>query len=212
MLQVLTFVFNPFQENTYLLFDETGECAIVDPGMLFDNERNELVAAIQSNGLKPVKLLQTHLHLDHVFGTRFACEKFNLVPEAHAYDEFFIAQSKEYALQFGFNIDSNPPPIGKYLVAGDVVKFGNVSLMVIHVPGHSPGSILFYDVNSKVLIAGDVLFQGSVGRGDLPKGDHNLLIKGINEKLMVLSDDVEVYPGHGPRTTIGRERATNPFL
>lgn len=212
MLQVKTFVFNPFQENTYLLYDESGECAIVDPGMLLDAEKQQLSQAIENMGLKPVKILQTHLHLDHVFGLQYAVDTYGLKPEAHADDLFLISQTKDYARQFGVNMDANPPMPETILNEGDLVKFGNTTLSVIHVPGHSPGGILFYNAEHKILVAGDVLFQGSVGRSDLPCGNHHLLIDTINEKLMVLPDDVTVFPGHGPHTTIGNERNSNPFL
>lgn len=212
MLQIHTLTFNPFQENTYLLYDETKECAIVDPGMYSSAEQETLVKTIEKLGLTPVLALQTHLHVDHVFGCSFVLEKYGLAPQAHAADEFFIENTQAYARQFGLNIDKNPPGLGGYLKEGDEVKFGNSTIKVIHVPGHSPGGVLFYNALSGILVSGDVLFQGSVGRSDLPGGNQHELIDGIHEKLMVLPDNVIAYPGHGPSTTIGFERTNNPYL
>ncbi len=212
MFQVKSFTFNPFQENSYLIYDETKECAIVDPGMLTEQENNHLVVAIDQLGLKPVLLLQTHLHLDHVFGMGFVAEKYGLQPIAHPDDEFLLAQTVEYSRQFGVELKAQPPSLGGYLNDGDIVSFGNTKLKVIHVPGHSPGGIVFYNEEAKVMIAGDVLFQGSVGRSDLPGGSYEDLIHGIQTRLMIYPDEVKVYPGHGPATTIGNERVSNPFL
>lgn len=212
MFQVKSFTFNPFQENSYLIYDETKECAIVDPGMLTEQENNHLVVAIDQLGLKPVLLLQTHLHLDHVFGMGFVAEKYGLEPIAHPDDEFLLAQTVEYSRQFGVELSAQPPSLGGYLNDGDTVSFGNTKLKVIHIPGHSPGGIVFYNEEAKVMITGDVLFQGSVGRSDLPGGSYEDLIYGIQTRLMIYPDEVKVYPGHGPATTIGIERVSNPFL
>lgn len=205
-------VFNPFQENTYLLYDETKDCAIIDPGMLSLAEQKSFVDAIDQLGLNPVMALQTHLHVDHVFGCGFVLEKYGLAPQAHASDEFFIENTQSYARQFGFELEKNPPALGSYLKQDDVIQLGNSKLVVIHVPGHSPGGILFYNSLSGILVSGDVLFQGSIGRSDLPGGNQHELIDGIQEKIMVLPDHVKVYPGHGPSTTIGFERINNPYL
>lgn len=212
MLQIHTMVFSPFQENTYLLYDETNQCAIVDPGMLSVAEEEMLVQTIGQLGLTPVLALQTHLHIDHVFGSRFVFEKYGLAPRAHSADAFLLNGIQDYARQFGIGQMKNPPELGGVLNEDDVVNFGNTTLKVIHVPGHSPGGILFYNAEAALLVAGDVLFRGSVGRSDLPGGNQHELIDGIHAKLMVLPDEVKVYPGHGPATTIGYERAHNPFL
>lgn len=211
-MQVKTLTFNPFQENTYLLYDNSGECAIVDPGMLDAGEEQQLTAALETLQLKPVKLIQTHLHLDHVFGTRYVAETYGLEVAAHADDFFMVEQHKEYALNFGIQVSANPPMPKVVLNEGDVLRFGETELQILHVPGHSPGSVVFYHPETRQLIGGDVLFQGSVGRTDLPGGNHEQLITGIQQKLMVLPDEVRVYPGHGPLTTIGAERAGNPYL
>ena len=212
MLQIHTLVFSPFQENTYLVFDETNECAIVDPGMLTVAEEEKLMQTIDQLGLTPVLALQTHLHLDHVFGSRFVFEKFGLAPKAHPADAFLLEGIQTYARQFGFEMKENPPQLDGFLRDNDEVVFGHTTLRVIHVPGHSPGGIVFYNAEASVLLAGDVLFRGSIGRSDLPGGNQHELIEGIQAKLMVLPDEVQVYPGHGPATNIGYERANNPFL
>ncbi|TCO09698.1 MBL fold metallo-hydrolase [Natronoflexus pectinivorans] len=212
MIQVKNLVYNPFQENTYIVYDESKECVIFDPGMLSDQECQHFSDEIESLGVKPVKLLQTHLHLDHVFGTSYVSKTYELDPVSHKDDLFFLEQTQDYALQFGLEVKEKPPVPKEFLTEGDEVRFGNTVFKVIHIPGHSPGGILFYNEESKTLFSGDVLFQGSVGRSDLPGGNHESLIKGIQEKLMVLPDDVVVYSGHGPSTTIGKERYNNPFL
>ncbi len=203
---------NPWQENTYILSDETKECVIIDPGCLSPEERDSVAKFIDEKGYKPVRLLQTHMHLDHVFGSKFIADKYNLKLEAHKDDEFWGAQTVDYAANFGMQLDSNPPAIGNYLNEGDKVTFGQSSLEVIHVPGHSPGGIVFYSKSDKMAIVGDVLFRESIGRADLPGGDFDVLVSNIKSKLLALDDDVAVYPGHGPSSTIGHERQNNPFL
>ena len=203
---------NPWQVNTIILSDETNECVIIDPGCFNSEEQQQLSGFISKNNLKPVRLLHTHLHLDHVFGTRYITEKYGIRPEAHPGDEFFIGITKDYASQFGVTLEQNPPAPGNYLNEGDTVSFGNTTLKVIHVPGHSPGGIAFYNENDGVLIAGDVLFRESIGRTDLPGGDYDTLIANIKNKLLSLPPETVVYPGHGPSTTIGFEKENNPFL
>lgn len=203
---------NPWQVNTIIIWDETKECVIIDPGCFDENEKQQVTNFIATNGLKPVKLLHTHLHLDHVFGTGFIADTYHLEPEAHPDDEFFINQTKDYAAEFGVTIERNPPKLGNYLNEGDNVTFGNSSLIIIHVPGHSPGGVAFYSEKDKLLVAGDVLFKDSIGRTDLPGGSFDTLLSNINSKLFTLPDNTTVYPGHGPNTTIGYEKESNPFL
>ncbi len=203
---------NPWQMNTFILWDETNECVIIDPGCFNDEEKQQIVDFITGNVLKPVRLLHTHLHLDHVFGTGAIAEEYNLKPEAHPDDEFFIGQTKDYAAQFGVTIEKNPPDLGGYLNDGDEITFGNTVLKIIHVPGHSPGGVALYCENDKKLVAGDVLFKDSIGRTDLPGGNLDTLLANIKSKLFILPDDTVVYPGHGPTTTIGYEKESNPFL
>lgn len=212
MIQIDIIPINQWQENTYILSDETKECVIIDPGCLSPEERESVAKFISDKGYTPVRLLQTHMHLDHVFGSKFIADKYQLKLEAHKDDEFWGEQTVEYAANFGMQLDSNPPAIGNYLSEGDVVKFGQSELTVIHVPGHSPGGIVFYNEAEKFVIVGDVLFRESIGRADLPGGDFDTLVSSIKTKLLVLDDEVAVYPGHGPSSTIGHERKNNPFL
>lgn len=211
MIQIHSFPFGPFQENTYVLFDETKECVIIDPGCYDNRERAELAAFIENKQLKPVRLLNTHCHLDHIFGNGFVCEKYNLKPEFNSLDQrIFDAYLTTADL---YNLNAEPSPqAGNFLNEGDVVKFGNSQLEIVFTPGHSPGSITFYEKDQKFMIAGDVLFYGSIGRSDLPGGDHDTLIQSIKEKLLPMGDEFKVYSGHGPATTIGFERLNNPFL
>ena len=203
---------NPWQVNTIILSDNTNECVIIDPGCYSDEEKQQVSEYISTNGLKPVRLLHTHLHLDHVFGTRYIAETYNLKPEAHRDDEFLIGVTKDYASQFGVIIEQNPPELGNYLDHDDEVTFGDSTLKVIHVPGHSPGGVALYSESDKTLIAGDVLFKDSIGRTDLPGGNLDTLLSNIKSKLFTLPEDTVVYPGHGPTTTIGYEKETNSFL
>ncbi len=212
MLKFEPFVFNPLQVNTYVLYDDTKEAVIIDPGMLFENEKSMLNDFLKNKDLKLVRMLQTHMHLDHVFGCSYIYDNYGLLPEAHKDDLFLVDTIKEYALQFGIQINETPPTPKIFLEDGDRISFGNTVLEVIAVPGHSPGGIAFFHKSSSSLFSGDVLFRDSVGRSDLPGGDHQALISGIHNKLMTLDDDVKVYSGHGPATTIGYERKNNPFI
>lgn len=212
MIKIDIIPINPWQENTYILSDETKECVIIDPGCLTVEEREAVSRFIEDKGYQPVRLLQTHMHLDHVFGSKYIADKYNLKLEAHKDDEFWGEQTVDYAANFGMELDSNPPAIGNYLTEGDKVTFGHSSLDVIHVPGHSPGGIVFYSCEDKIAIVGDVLFRESIGRADLPGGDFETLVSNIKNKLMTLDEDVKIYPGHGPSSTIGHEKARNPFL
>ena len=211
-MNIHTIPLNPWQVNTYILSDDSGECVIIDPGCFGSEEESKLSEFLSSNGLKPVRLLHTHLHLDHVFGTRYVSEKYGLKPEAHPDDEIFIPITKDYASQFGVTLDDNPPPLGAYLNEDDEIHFGKSNLKIIHIPGHSPGGIVFYSETDGIAIAGDVLFRDSIGRTDLPGGDHDSLISNIKNKLFTLPEDTVVYPGHGPSTTIGYEMKNNPFI
>jgi len=210
-MNIQIFVFNPVQENTYVIWDETGECAIVDAGCYSEKEFSILNSFIVNKQLKPVKLLNTHGHFDHIFGVERCRKAYGLQWEAHDGDAAWISEVQARAAMFGLPVDPVSLP-EVVLKEGDTVTFGNSRLQVIPVPGHSPGSICFYEEDSKILITGDVLFYGSIGRTDLTGGDYNTLISGIKNKLLVLPNDVDVFPGHGPATTIGDEKARNPFL
>lgn len=211
MITVHYFIFNAFQENTYILYDETKECVIIDPGCYSNEEEQTLVNFITKNDLTPVKLLNTHCHIDHVLGNSFVASKYNIGLEIHENDLPTLHATPEYGHTFGFNIDKSPEPT-TFLRDGDTVKFGNSELEVLFVPGHSAGHLVFVGRDEKFVINGDVLFQGSIGRTDLPGGDYNTLIQSIKAKLLTLDDDFTVYSGHGSSTTIGYERASNPFL
>ena len=211
-MKIEVFAFNPIQENTFVLYDEsTGECAIVDPGCFNDKEFEQLKGFISANDLKPVKLINTHCHFDHILGIESCRNEWDLKWEAHSGDDFLVENAPAKGMMFGFPV---PPirPVDIYLDENSIIEFGNVKLKVLHVPGHSPGSVCLYNEEDKILIAGDVLFYGSIGRTDLEQGDFDTLINGIQKKLMVLPGDVKVYPGHGPSTTIAFEKANNPFL
>ena len=211
-MQIKTFTFNPIQENTYLLYDETKECVIIDAGCLFPEEETQLVDFIEENELKLKRVLNTHFHFDHSFGNFFLATKYGILPEGNQADEFLIQNMAQQVKAFGLPFQVFPQEIGSYLQEGDVVRFGTTELKVLHVPGHSPGSLCFYCEADGVLFAGDVLFLESIGRADLPGGDFETLIDGITKKLLILPDETEVYCGHGETTTIAHEKQYNPYL
>lgn len=211
-MTIKIFTFNPFQENTYLLFDETKEAVLIDAGCITGTEKAILKRFIDENGLVLKRLINTHLHLDHQFGNKFIFTTFGLKPEASAEDEYLLENVVAQAYTFGLAVDEEAQPLGEYIIENQELKFGNSSLKTIHVPGHSPGSMAFYSEKEGVLFAGDVLFHGSIGRTDLPRGDYATLIQSITKKLLPLPDSTVVYCGHGPSTTIGYERKNNPYL
>jgi hydroxyacylglutathione hydrolase len=211
LLQIKSFVFCPIQENTYVLYNEQQQCAIIDPGCYNDAEKDQLSAFIESNGLKPVLLINTHCHLDHVFGNKYVAEKYGLMLQIHPNEKLVLEFAPTAGLMYNLPFDNY---MGEfiYLDENDIVKLGDDELKVLFTPGHSPGSISFYSAAQQFVISGDVLFQNSIGRTDLPGGDTNTLIKSIKEKLFVLPDEVTVYSGHGPATLIGREKRGNPYV
>ncbi|NDV78908.1 MBL fold metallo-hydrolase [Dysgonomonas sp. 511] len=212
-MKVKTFEFNPISENTYIAYDETNECVIIDPGCFFPDEKSHLLNFILDNELVVKHLLNTHLHFDHIFGNSFVHEQFHIEPEANKGDEFLLEQYTTQLSMFGFsNTVEEPPKIGRYLNENDVVTFGNQRLIVLQIPGHSPGSIVFYNQDAGCVFVGDVLFRSSVGRSDLAGGDHRLLIQGIKEKLLTLPGETVVYSGHGPQTTVKDEIRSNFYL
>jgi glyoxylase-like metal-dependent hydrolase (beta-lactamase superfamily II) len=212
MTHVVKFTFNPFQENTYLLYDDTKECIIIDPGCYEMHERQELLNFIQREELKPVRLLNTHCHIDHVVGNKFVADTYNLGLEIHEGEVSVLDSLETVAAMYGIaNVEKSPAP-ARFIEAGEEIAFGETVLKTLFTPGHSPASISFYCKKDAFVIAGDVLFQQSVGRVDLPGGDGPTLIKSIKEQLFPLGDDVKVYPGHGRATTIGEEKVGNPFL
>ncbi len=211
MLKIEKFVVNPLQENSYIIWDETRECVFVDPGFYFETERQEITDFVSKNNLTPVKIANTHTHFDHIMGVEFLRKKYNIPFFIHSDDEFWIEQAVTQGKLFGFDMESVEKPEG-FFDGEKVLEFGNTKLEIIHVPGHSPGHVVFYSAEDNVIIGGDVLFYGSIGRTDLPGGDHETLISAIWEKLFVLPDETTVYCGHGPETTLGFEKKSNPFL
>jgi len=211
MFQIKVFTFNPVQENTYILYNEQNECIIIDPGCYFDAEKEELKSFISLHKLQPKILLNTHCHLDHVFGNKFIAEEYNLTLNTHLLEKEILQMAPASGLMFNLPFD-NYQGEAIYLKEGDVVSLGNDKLEVIHAPGHSPGSICFYCEKQHFIIGGDVLFQRSIGRTDLPYGDQEELLRNIKGKLFKLPADVQVYPGHGNATTIGYEIKENPYL
>jgi hydroxyacylglutathione hydrolase len=211
MIRIKVFIFNPFQENTYVLHDNTGECVIIDPGCYAAAEENELSAYIKDNNLKPVALINTHTHIDHILGNNFVTLTYGLKPQIHRAAEVFLESAPEHGAMFGLQVSELALP-EKYLEDGKIFRFGNSSLEVRYTPGHVDGSVCLVNHENSFVISGDVLFNGSIGRTDLPTGDFDLLEESIREKLYTLPDNFVVYPGHGPSTTIGEEKMGNPFV
>lgn len=205
------FTFNPFAENTYVISDETRECIIIDPGCYTVNEKREIQKYIDDNKLKPVRILLTHSHIDHILGNNFIAGKYNIPIQMSEIETGMLRAAPEYGKMWGIETEPSPEPT-MFIEEGIDVSFGNINLKTIFTPGHSPGSFSFYHSETNNLFSGDVLFMQSIGRTDLPGGDFNQLISSIKEKLFLLSDDIVVWPGHGPSTTIGDERTGNPFL
>jgi len=211
MLQVKFFTFSPVQENTYVLFNEQNNALIIDPGCYFSAEQEMLKKFLQSQQLTAVQLLNTHCHLDHVFGNKWVHEEFGLELYLHPDEEMMLQFAPESGKQWGLAFENYNGPL-HFLNEGDIIRLNDDALKVIAAPGHSPGSICFYCEAQNFIIGGDVLFRESIGRTDLPGGNHEQLIKNIKEKLFVLPDETVVYPGHGMPTTIGHEKENNPFL
>jgi len=211
MLTVKSFTFNPVQENTYVVYNQSGECCIIDPGCYFGNERNELKEFIQDADLSPKYLLNTHCHLDHVFGNKFVHDTWGLTLHLHEKEKPVLEYAPTFGLSWGLPFDNYEGDL-IFLREGEAIRLGNDSLHILFTPGHSPGHVCFYAEAEQFVIGGDVLFYQSIGRTDLPGGDFDTLITSIHKQLFVLPDEVVVYPGHGPETTIGYEKIHNPFL
>jgi len=211
MIQILKFTFNPVQENTFVVYDETRECVIIDAGCYFENERHELDHFIAEKHLKPVRLINTHCHFDHIMGVTHCRAKYHLQFEIHADEAPLVEQAVEHGDMFSIPVESIDAA-DAFFKEGDQINFGNSYLQVIEAPGHSPGGVVFYNPEQKILIAGDVLFYGSIGRTDLPGGSFDQLIGNIKTKLLTLPEDTIVYCGHGQETTIGFEKENNPYL
>ncbi|MDR2126714.1 MAG: MBL fold metallo-hydrolase [Prevotellaceae bacterium] len=210
MIKLLELQFNPIEENTYIVYDETDECIIIDAGCSNEHENKILQKAIADKNLKVTKLVCTHGHFDHIMGNRFVCETYKIETYINKEELNNFERVTSYTSYFGINIV--PPPMPhNFLNDGDEIKFGVSSLKVIATPGHTRGGICLYSAADKLLFSGDTLFAGSIGRTDLPGGDYNMLMNSI-KKLMQLPEDTNVFCGHGTKTTIGYEKLTNPFI
>lgn len=212
-MKVAIFQFSLFGINTYVVYDPASNCcAIIDPGMLGSQEEKAMTDFICKNNLKVTHVINTHLHLDHAVGNNFLKDSYKVPVLAHKDDEPLGERLQQQAYMFGINEKFNGVEISDYLSDGEIIKIGDGELKVLSVPGHSPGSVALYDKEDGFVIAGDALFKGSIGRTDLPGGSHSQLISSIKDKLLTLPDDTVVYPGHGPATTIGDEKRSNPYL
>ncbi len=211
MLQIKSFIFSPIQENTYILYNQNQDCIIIDPGCYFDDEKEIVKTFIDQHQLKPIYLLNTHCHLDHVFGNKYVSETYQLTLHLHEKEKQVLAFAPTSGLMYNMPFDNYT---GEFITLkeGDKVLPGTDELVVIEAPGHSPGSICFYCKAQHFIISGDVLFQGSIGRTDLPGGNHQTLLNSIQQKLMVLPNETVVYSGHGNPTSIGEEKRMNPYL
>jgi glyoxylase-like metal-dependent hydrolase (beta-lactamase superfamily II) len=210
-MEIYKFVFSPIEVNTYILADKSGDCAVIDCGCYNKAEFNQLTEFIKVKNLKPVLLLNTHCHLDHVFGNKFFLDKYNLKTLSGKLDEVNRKDAAEHALLFGLNMEEPPEPAG-FITDNQVITFGTTELVALDVPGHSPGSLAFYSEKNECVFTGDALFSGSIGRTDLTGGNYDTLIKSIKTKLFVLPPSTVVYPGHGRETTIEKEMNSNPFF
>jgi glyoxylase-like metal-dependent hydrolase (beta-lactamase superfamily II) len=211
MITVQSFTFNPFGENTFLLYDETLQCIIIDPGCSGTREENELKSFIEKNNLKPILLFNTHCHIDHILGNAFVHKTYGLHPVYHPEEEANLAMGESVAQMYGIPYHSSPKAL-HHLNEPQLLSFGNSSLKILFTPGHSAGSLSLYAEKENFLIGGDVLFNRSIGRTDLPGGDFKTLERSILSKLYTLPDHTKVYCGHGDPTTIGEEKIHNPFV
>ena len=210
MAEIQQFLFSPFHENTYVVH-ENGEAIIIDPGCFEKAEEDQLTQFLKDKGLTATRLINTHCHLDHIFGNRFVREHFKLPLEIHPEEKPILEAVDSFASAFGVPAP-NSPAADRFIHEGDKVQVGQTNLEVLLTPGHSPGHISLFSREGRYILSADVLFQGGIGRTDLPGGNYDVLINTIQEKLLPLGEDIRVYPGHGPITTIGEEKASNPFL
>ena len=211
MLHIQSFAFNPFSENTYILYDDNKNAFLIDPGNFFDEETSQLINFIEDKELTIQSILLTHAHIDHVLGLQKAFDRFQVPVLMHELEQEILDRNPMDANRFGFLFT---PFQGNtdYLAEGEEISLGKHNFKVLHVPGHSPGSIAFYSEEDRLVVSGDVLFEGSIGRTDLYKGNHEQLLESIRSRIFVLDDEVKVYSGHGNPTTVGFERTHNPFF
>jgi glyoxylase-like metal-dependent hydrolase (beta-lactamase superfamily II) len=211
MLSIKAFTFNPVQENTYVLYNEKLECCIIDPGCYFPEEKEEFKVFIEKEGLQPILLLNTHCHLDHVFGNQWVYTTWGLDLHIHEKEQPVLDFAPQSGLMWQMPFDNYQGPV-IYLKEDSTISVGKEELEIRFTPGHSPGSVSFYDEAASFIIGGDVLFNGSIGRTDLPGGDFDILVRSIQTEFFTLPDDTKVYSGHGPLTTVGFEKMNNPFV
>jgi glyoxylase-like metal-dependent hydrolase (beta-lactamase superfamily II) len=211
MLNIETFTFNPFRENTYVVSDDTGECVIIDAGNYSAAEDKMLAEYVRSNNLKPVAAINTHGHVDHILGVAEVTDTYGIPFALNPMDKFLVDTASEHGKLYGMQM-REIPEITTCLKEGDVISFGNTTLKVILTPGHTPGHVCFYEPESKTLFTGDTLFRESIGRTDLPGGDYSWIMRSILDKIIPLGGDVKIYPGHGPDSTVGHETLYNPFI
>jgi hydroxyacylglutathione hydrolase len=211
MLTVKRFIFNPIQENTYVVYNGKDACAIIDPGCYFPEEKQSLASWLKETRLHPNILLNTHCHLDHVFGNKWVADQYNLELQMGEKELWTFRFAPESGIHWSMPFENYSGKI-IFLKDGDEIQLGGDSLEVLFTPGHSVGHVVFYNRRQGFLIGGDLLFRMGIGRTDIPGGDAGLLLESIQKKLMVLPDDTIVYPGHGEPTTIGYEKENNPFL
>lgn len=207
------FTFNPFQERTCIVSDEAGFCAFVDPGCYGQEELSRITDFVNRQGLKPVCIMLTHAHFDHIYGMAALAKEYGIPVYAHRDEMFTIdTTNPQVCGAYGLELPEIFPSRFEWAAEGEVIEVGSLKFEVLETPGHSRGGLCFYERNEGVLFSGDTLFAGAIGRTDHPGGDYDLLMKSIFEKLMVLDSQVVVIPGHGPTSEIGVERETNPFL
>lgn len=211
MIHIKKFIFNPFQENTFVVYDDTKEGIIIDPGCYETNEQDALTNFLDSEGIKLVKLVYTHCHVDHVLGNNFIAKTFNLKPQIHKAGLPFLENAHKQGEIYGFSMEPSILP-ESYIEHGDSISFGDSELKAVYTPGHVDGSICLISHDHKFVITGDVLFKDSIGRTDFPTGDFDLLMKSIHSELFTLGDEFSVFCGHGPETRIGHEKVNNPFI
>ena len=211
-MKIQKFTFNPFQENTYILYDETNECIIIDPGCYEKNEREKVKQFISDNNLEIKKIINTHCHIDHILGNQFIHKEWNVNLYIHSLDVPLLENAEKTANLYGLTEYIKSPKPMYFLKENQIIRFGVTELKILFTPGHAPGHICLYNKKNNILIAGDLIFQGSIGRTDLPGGNYNTLINSIKTKILSLPDITQIYCGHGPVTNLKYEIDNNPFL
>ena len=211
-MKIARLIFNPLQENTYVVWDDTLEAVVIDAGNMSEKENATLEQFLSERGLKPVYALNTHGHFDHLMGVEFLRSRYGAKFAVSSKDKFLVESAKQNAAMFGIGGGNIVEVIDVDLEGMESIKFGQTELQIITTPGHTPGHVVFFEPQAKVLFTGDTLFRESIGRTDLPGGDYSWIMNSILEKIMPLGDEVQVYPGHGDTTDIGHESMYNPFV